>query len=171
MFISIGSKQEFSGTKNKFSWPKTHLEYRLPSVFTVKKKKNLNEVVFSLSLGLRGKRSSVKFVQEPAFHWELEVILNSEYTGAKGQLPVLKEGCRGPRNRAGGPKELLENVSSSQKALALDSDSHFPAWQKKENPQKSGLWLSGKALLTFSIHQAVCAWYVHPSMCSVCIIS
>ena len=170
MFISIGSKQEFSGTKNKFSRPKTHLEYRLPSVFTVKKK-NQNEVVFSLSLGLRGKRSSVKFVQEPAIHRELEVILNSEYTGAKGQLPVLKEGCRGPRNRAGGPKELLENVSSSQKALALDSDSHFPAWQKKENPQKSGLWLSGKALLTFSIRQAVCAWYVHPSMCSVCIIS
>lgn len=55
-------------------------------------------------------------------------------TGAEGQLPVLQEGCRGPRNRAGGPKELLENVSSSQKALALDSDSHFPAWQEKENP-------------------------------------
>ena len=65
-------------------------------------------------------------------------------TGAEGQLPVLQEGCRGPRNRAGGPKELLENVSSSQKALALDSDSHFPAWQEKKNPQKSGLWLSGK---------------------------
>ena len=132
MFISIGSQQEFSGTKNKFSWPKTHLEYRLPSVFTVKK--NHNELVFSLSLELRGKRSSAKFVQEPVIHWELEVILNSEYTGAKGQLPVLKEGCTGPRNRAGGPKEVLENVSSSQKALALDSDSHFPAWQKKENP-------------------------------------
>ena len=116
-------------------------------------------------------KEALKFVQEPAIHWELEVILNSEYNGAKGQLPVLKEGCRGPRNRAGGPKELLENVSSSQKALALDSDSHFPAWQKKENPQKSGLWLSGKELLTFSIHQAVCAWYVHQSMCSVCIIS
>ena len=64
-------------------------------------------------------KEALKFVQEPAIHWELEVILNSEYNGAKGQLPVLKEGCRGPRNRAGGPKELLENVSSSQKALAI----------------------------------------------------
>lgn len=109
----------------------------------------------------------MKSVQEPAIHRELEVILNSEYTGGKGQPLVLKEGHRGPRNRVGGPKELLENVSSSQKALALESDSHFPAWQKKENPQKSGLWLSGKELLTFSIHQAVCVWYVHQSMCSV----
>lgn len=96
-------------------------------------------------LSFMEKGGSVKLVQKPGIHQWWEVILNSERTGAQGKLPVLQEETAEAFARdLESLKELLENVSSSQKALASDSDSHFPAWQEKENPQKSGLWLSGK---------------------------
>lgn len=85
----------------------------------------------------------MKFVQEPAFHWELEVILNSEYTGAKGQLPVLKEGCRGPAIELEGPKELWK-MFLKPKGLGFGLRQPLSCLAKKGEPQKSGLWLSEK---------------------------
>lgn len=69
-------------------------------------------------LSFMEKGGSVKLVQEPGIHRWWEDILNSECTGAKGQLPVLllqEETAEAFARELKSLKELSENVSSSQR--------------------------------------------------------
>lgn len=97
--------------------PKTHLEVGLPFVFFF----NQNYWYLGWPFSFMEKGISVKLVQEPGIHRWWEVILNTEHTGAEGQLPVLllQGEFRGLCETAGEPERTLGKCFPKPKDLGF----------------------------------------------------
>ena len=144
--------------------PKTHLEVRLPFVFWKKKKTKQNCLYLGWLLSFMEKEGSVKLVQEPRIHRWWEIILNTEHTGAKGQLPVLllQGEFRGLCKRAREPKRTLGKCFPKPKGLGFRLRQPLSCLAGKGEPPEIRPVVIWKIIANFfhPLSSILCAWYL-----------